>query len=97
MSVGLSVMPRSNWMLPAGSREARDRAFEDDELVLAEPLRESFLRLEVSWVNVDGFLRSTFRGLETLSWDLPEDEEPEAVGTTEPERPDPTLTDEPHD
>ena len=46
--MGLSVMPRSKWKLPAGSMEERDRFMDDDELVLADSPRESFLKLAVS-------------------------------------------------
>jgi hypothetical protein len=94
ISVGLSVIPRSNCSPSTGSREARDRVFEDEELVRAESLREALRRLDVSWDTEDFFFRRIFRpGFPALSCECPEDEEPETVCKPEPDLMEDVLVD----
>lgn len=76
MSAGLAVMLLSKWIwIPrAGSREARERGKDDEELVRDASSRA----LETSPERDDFFLLKTFGlGLAMLSNDWLEDEEPE--------------------
>jgi hypothetical protein len=90
-SVGLSVKSLSNCTPPAGSSEYRDLAFDEDELVRAESLRELFRRLSVSCVNADALFR--WRTFRVNPASLLEDDDPELV----PDRPEIPVLEDPHD
>ena len=99
-SAGLSARLRSNGKLLFGSSDVRDLGFEEDEeLVLADSVREWFLGLDVSGVGIEGFLRNTFLGALAvpLSCCLPAEIVVETEGILDTERPDAALVVEPHD
>lgn len=76
-------MARSKCIPRAGSSDPWEYGWEEDELVRGEPLRDA----AASWAMDDFFLRNTLRaGFRLLSYDRPEDEEPEPLCAWAPVR-----------